>query len=240
MQKRILLSCLLAASLPITSFANTKPIITFSLGSDRTNVFATKNITLIPPFQNSYNATNHYDTETVAGLFLGGEMPILQNWALQTGFSYFQSSSFAVGGNVNQFSDPAFNNLTYQYQIQSRRLLIESKLSHAFRQIWHPYITAGLGEAFNQTYAYIEYPITSDAVPMSQPFTSHTTHSFTYLAGLGIDVDLGEHLRAGAGYRFADLGNASLGVTPLQSSSNTISHTHLHTNEFLAQLSYVG
>ena len=111
---------------------------------------------------------------------------------------------------------------------------------HTFKKIWHPYITAGVGEAFNNAYAYIETPIISSDVPMTEPFSSHSTKAFTYFAGLGLDVDVGEHLRAGAGYRFLDLGQASLGMTPLQDSTNTISHSHLHANEFLAQLTFVG
>ncbi|MDR3491337.1 MAG: outer membrane beta-barrel protein [Gammaproteobacteria bacterium] len=239
MQKKILFTCL-TVLLPLVSFAAPRPVVTLSLGSDRTNVYSTKSITLIPPFQNSYLGTNHYDTEGVIALFAGAESAFCHNWAVQYGLSYFQSSSFGANGNVYQFSDPAFNNLTYQYQIQSRRLYFESKLSPAIQKIWHPYVSAGVGGALNKAYAYIEKPLTSDAVPMAQPFGSHNTKSFTYMAGLGVDVDLGEHVRAGIGYRFADLGHASLGVTPLQSSTNTISNTHLHTNEYLVQFSYVG
>jgi opacity protein-like surface antigen len=241
MQKKALLACFLAALAPTVLFAVTpRPIVTFSLGSDRTNVFSSKSITLIPPFQNAYVGTNHYDTEAVMGLFVGAEAQFLQDWAYQLGLSYFQTSALTENGNVYQFSDPAFNNLMYQYQIQSRRVSVETKVSHAFRQIWHPYVTAGLGEAFNKAYGYSESPITSDAVPMTQAFGSHSSRSFTYSVGLGIDVDLQEHLRVGVGYRFVDLGNARLGTTPLQSDNSTISNTHLHTNEFLAQFSYVG
>jgi len=240
MQKRILLTSLFAVLLPTLSLADTRPVVSVSLGSDRANVYSTKTITFITPFQNSYIGTNHYDTEPVIGLFLGGETTFLQNWAWQWGVSYFQSSSFEEDGNVNQFANPAFNNFTYQYQIQSRRVSLEAKLSHAFRQIWHPYLSAGAGEAFNDAYAYTETPLSSAAVPMSPSFAGHTTKSFTYSAGVGIDVDMAEHVRVGAGYRYVNLGNASLGVTPLQTGNHTISNSHLNTNEFLVQLTYIG
>ncbi len=240
MQKRTFLACLAMFLLPISAFATAHPFVSFALGSDRTNVYMSKNITLIPPFQNAYVGRNHYDIETVGGVFLGGEFALLQNWSLQLGLSYYQNSSFDANGYVYQFADPAFNNLNYQYQIQSRRFLIETKLSRAFKQIWHPYINLGLGESLNKAYSYLEYPTSSDNVPMTQPFANHTTRSFTYIAGLGIDVDIQKHIRVGAGYRFADLGNANLGTTPLQSGTTMISHRHLYTNEFLAQLSFLG
>ncbi len=240
MKKEVFLSYVCMACVPLMSFADFKPIMSLSLGSDRTNVYSTKSITLIPPFQNAYIGTNHYDTEAVIGLFLGAETFFSQNWAWQLGLSYFQSSVFTENGNVYQFSDPAFNNLTYQYNIQSRRIYLETKVSPVWRQIWHPYLSLGAGEAFNKAYAYIETPVSSENLPMAQPFAGHTTQSFTYLGGIGMDIDMGKNVRMGVGYRFVNLGNASLGMTPLQSSVNTISNSHLYTNEFLLQLTIIG
>lgn len=241
MQKRILLSCIVFALFPALSSATIRPVVSVSLGSDRTNLGMTKVISMAAPNQNSYvSFNNHYDTEAVAGLFVGGETLFFQNWSLQLGLSYFQNSSFAARGNVNQFADPTYNNFTYQYQIQSRRFSVETKLSRVFLQKWHPYISASVGEALNKAYAYTEYPLSSEDVPMTELFNSHTTKAFTYTAGLGVDVDIAEHLRVGAGYRFVGLGNASLGASPLQDGTNTISHTQLHANELIAQITYLG
>lgn len=240
MQKRILLITIITILLPTFVFAGPRPVISLSVGADHTNVFSTKSITFIPPFQNTYIGTHHYDTEAVLGIFLGEEIECRQAWTWQLGVSYFQNNEFTAEGNVYQFSDPAFNNFTYQYNIQSKRLAIETKISRAFQQIWHPYVSAGIGAARNDAYGYTELPNTSDAVPMTQPFASHTTTSFIYLVGLGMDVDLQQHLRAGVSYRFVSLGQASLGSTPLQAAPNTLSHSHLNTNEFLVQISYIG
>ena len=103
-----------------------------------------------------------------------------------------------------------------------------------------PYVSASLGEAFNRAYSYTEYPVTTADVPMTQPFGNHSTKSFTYSVGFGVDADITKHLRLGAGYRFANLGNASLGVTSLQTGTHTISNANLYTNELLAQISYIG
>ena len=239
MHKKILLVGFLVAALPIVSSASIRPIVTLSLGADSADVHMTKTITMIAPFQNSYIGSKDHDGEVVGGIFLGGEMGFLENWAVQLGLSYFQSTLHPTG-HVLQFADPAYDNFIYRYKIQSHRFLVESKLSHAFREIWHPYATVGLGNVTNRTHSYEETPIDSTDVPMTEAFGDHTTNSFTYAAGLGVDVDIEQHLRFGLGYRFVDLGKASLGVTPLQDSMTTISHSHLHTNEFLAQLTFVG
>ena len=63
----------------------------------------------------------------------------------------------------------------------------------------HPYINLGIGEAVNKAYDYHEEPRASDAVPMMQPFADQTVHHFTYLTGLGFDVDITQHVRIGAG-----------------------------------------
>lgn len=240
MQNKTLLALVMAALLPTPSFANLHPVISVATGSDHANVYSTKTITLIAPFQNSYIGTSHYDSESMIGLFLGVEQSFLQNWAWQLGLGYYQSSAFQANGNVYQFSDPAFNNLTYQYQIQSKRVVVEGKIYYTCHSIWHPYVTAAVGEAINKTYGYSETPVTSMDVGMGQPFAGQTAHAFTYTVGLGADVDISEHLRFGGGYRFINLGSASLGPTPLQSGTNTISNKQIHANEFLVQLSYVG
>jgi opacity protein-like surface antigen len=238
MQKRILLACLFIASYPVVSSA-IRPVVTVSAGLARANVYSTKSI-MFGSYPNAYNGTNHDDTEWDGGVFVGAEMMLPQNWAWQLGLSYFQNNDFTENGNVYQFADPAYNNLTYRYQIQSRRLALETKLSHACHQIWHPYLTASVGEAFNKATSYTEFPITSADVPMTQSFADHSTSSFTYTVGFGVDVDMTDHVRLGAGYRFMDLGNASLGVSSLQTGNNTLSNSHLYTNEVLAQLSLVG
>lgn len=238
MQKRIFLAGLLIF-FPIVSLAYFHPVVTLSSGFANANVYSSKWI-MFGSYPNSYIGTNHRDTENDTGLFVGAETKFLENWAWQMGVSYFENSAFTESGNVYEFADPAFNNLTYQYQIQSHRYSIDTKILHTCHEVWHPYISLSLGEAFNNAYSYTEYPVTSFDSPMTQPFGNHTTKSFTYSAGLGVDVNIAEHVRFGAGYRFVDLGNASLGTTSLQNGTNTISNSHLYTNELLAQISYVG
>lgn len=221
--------------------AETHPMMSLTLGGDRANLpQTTADVTFIPPFYNSYNGSNHYDTEMLGGLFVGAESDLPANWAWQYGVSYYQNSAFQVHGVVDQFGDPAYANLNYYYQIQSKRYLIETKILYAIKKVYHPYIDLGVGESVNKTYNYLEEGVTSADVPMSQPFANKTTHNFTYLAGVGIDVDLFQHVRLGAGYRYVGLGKAGLNTTPLQVDTNTINNHVIRTNEFFMQLSLIA
>ncbi len=238
MQKRILLAGVFLF-IPIVSLAALRPVFTLSSGFANANMRSSTSINF-GSFQNSYVGGSHSDTDFDSGLFLGGEALLLQNWSGQIGLSYFQNSPFVESGTVYQFSDPAFNNLNYQYQIISRRISIDAKLLYAFCQIWHPYLAVSLGEAFNKAYNYTETPASTADVSLTPPFGNHTTNAFSYSLGLGIDLDITNHWRLGLGYRFVDLGSASLGVTPSQIGTHTISNTPIYVNEVLLRISFLG
>jgi opacity protein-like surface antigen len=240
MRKRILSMCACTFFLPVGVHASLQEVVSLALGSDRVGLALTKNIAFMPPFQNTYTSSSNYDTQMVGGIFFGFENALRQKCSYQLGLSYYQSSLFTSQGNVYQFGDPAFNNLRYNFQIMSRRVLFEGKLLRTFKNLFHPYLTAGIGEAINRSYSYKEDPITTDAVPMAIPFDNHTSRSLTYSAGLGIDIDITKNVRIGASYRYLDLGRARLNQTPLQTNTAKLSYTHLHTNELLMQLTYVG
>ncbi len=225
---------------PIVGIAHIKPVTTLSLGVENATVGPTStNVSYFasPIPANTYQSTNSQDTQFLGGIFLGAEFNLNSLWNWQWGLSYFQNSALEAKGQVVQFGSP---NLNYAYDITSRRILAETKLLYTFRQIFHPYLNAGVGEAFNRANNYIEYPIDDGAgVPMSQPFSGNSTHCFTYAAGLGIDIDATNRIRFGFGYRYADLGKAELGTTPLQIDTSTIKNNNLTSNEFLFQISTI-
>lgn len=216
-----------------------RPVATLSVGEDSAKTKLNQNVMLIPPFQDTY-ASSNATMQPVAGLFLGGEMAILKEILGQLGVGYYQSNAFTIKGNVSQFADPAMNNLSYQYYVSNKRFLLEGKLLATFQKKLHPFIIGGIGEAINKAYRYVEMPVDSDDVPMAQGFNNRIYHALTYEIGLGFDININDHVRCGAAYRFVDLGKVGLGTTPLQNSTQTITYNHLHMNEFLVQLSYVG
>ena len=231
------LAFLILSIIPLSCLANYSPIVSIGFGADSINRHLNQNITIISPYQNTYNSGGN-DLQPVGSLFVGIESSFFQSYFGQLGVGYYQDQAFTITGSIYQFTDPSLNNLAYQYHLKNRRLLLETKLLSTFQEIFHPYITAGIGEGLNQAYQYQEIPVDTDSVPMSIGFSNRTYHTFTYQVGLGLDVDITKNTRFGAGYRYLDLGRAGLGTTPLQDGNQTIKYNHLHANEFLMQLSY--
>lgn len=237
MQKNLYFASFFGLLLAPIAHAELRPIAAVSFGFDQVYIGKQQNVLLVPPFINNVYAPDHdFSTQAFGGGFFGVETGLVKDWALQVGLSYYQAQAFNVSGQIYQFGDPSLNDISYQYKIQNKRLLAETKLLYTFQKRFHPYISGGLGEAFNRSYGYQETSASSFTSTMT-PFTSSTTHSFTYDLGTGVDVDLTSRVRLGAGYRYADLGKATLGVSPDQSSTETPGYQHLHTNEFILQLS---
>ncbi len=240
MRKNNQLFSLLLLCFSTIGIAHPKPVITLSLGAENTSVGPTNtNVSYFaPPIPAStYQSVNSQDTQLLGGVFLGAEFNLAPRWDWQWGFSYFQNGALEAKGQVIQFGSP---NLNYEYDIASRRILTEAKLLYTFHRIYHPYVNVGIGEAFNRAGGYNEYAIDGGAgVPMSQPFSSSATYNFTYMAGLGIDINATNYLRFGLGYRYADLGKVGLGTTPLQIDTSTIKNKNLTSNEFLLQITAI-
>jgi opacity protein-like surface antigen len=96
-----------------------------------------------------------------------------------------------------------------------------------------------VGESFNKSNKYkTNVPPFITFTPV---FSNHTTNSFSYKVGLGIDVDMSTDWRFGVGYRFTDFGKARLGngVIDTVPTSSHLSQSHLHVNEVVAQLTYL-
>lgn len=225
-------------SICVGAFASVHPVVSVALGEDVANIGMNQNIQIISPYYNTYSG-NFHNNKLAGGIFLGVETPLMNSIFGQFGLSYYQSNAFLARGRVLQFGDPAFDNLNYNYNIQSQRVFLESKLLGSYKERFHPYVNLGLGEARNKAYGYTETGVTSADVPMIPGFSAHTTHSFAYLVGVGMDVDLNAHMRLGGLYRFVSLGKARLSTSPLQDSSDTLKNNSLNTNEFLVQFSYL-
>jgi opacity protein-like surface antigen len=186
-----------------------------------------------------YDAEHNTQNRGVAGGFVGVEFPVYQNWAMQTGFAYYQTTSFKASGDLTQGIDPqSAQTYDYHYSIMSRQFLIESKLLTKVYKRFHPYVSVGLGVASNVAKGYeVDYDPLRDFTPL---YEDKTTTSFTYNVGVGVDYALTENLRFGVGYRFTDLGKAGLGDGELQKTpiAETLEQSHLYAQELLFQLSY--
>jgi opacity protein-like surface antigen len=187
-----------------------------------------------------YSANTRNQTVSVFDSFVGAEWAFHPNWSLQLGLGYNQAWNIDAKGSLLQGADSqSADQYSYHYSVLTRQLLAESKLLYRFRERYRPYALLGLGAAFNDASDY------GTNVPPFSSFTrqyqNNTQTSFSYVLGLGVDVDVTNHLRLGIGYRFADFGQVKLGKSTIDTTSvdGTLSQTHLYTNEILAQLTFV-
>ena len=185
-----------------------------------------------------YTSDNHNQRFGFLGLSLSKELNLNPFWLIQVGIGYYRTPSLLVNGTVTQGIDiESSDKFIYLYQMRSQQLLAEGKLLYNWQQYYHPYISIGLGSAFNNASHYaVNIPPCFTFSPL---FSNNKITSFAYHAGLGLDVDLTDHLRLGIGYRFSDLGQFTLGNGPIDDVPNsyTLSQSHMYLNEVLIQLS---
>ena len=144
-------------------------------------------------------------------------------------------------GDVWQFAVPFFDTLSYSYKVHHSRVMFSSKLLTTVPryQTIHPYFSWELGTAYNRANNYQEQPLIPLAVPMT-PFANHTQSAFSWGVGVGVDYNLNQHVRAGVGYQFVNLGAVSLGLTPSEITTQSLSLSHLHTNQLRFQLTFLA
>jgi opacity protein-like surface antigen len=159
------------------------------------------------------------------------------------GVGAYTAGSFESKGKVYQFGDPAYYNMDYKAKLRSTRVMAEFKIAKVFdttraNVTLLPYLTAGLGAAFNNMHHYRETVTTDTAVAML-PFSNKTTIAFAYQLGLGIDCKFDQHWMVGIGYLFANLGTARFGASPAQDTNNKFKTKNIHSNNILANLTYI-
>lgn len=217
-----------------------KPLVTLTIGPDFVQPGQAQALTLLPPFENYY--TNNSQTATVAdgGGFFGVERTLSDYLAIQLGVAGYVDAQLRVQGDVWQFGLPLFDTLGYSYNIHHSRVMFSSKLLTTMPRYesLHPYFSWELGTAYNRASNYGETPLIDLAIPMA-PFTDYRKSSFAWGLGVGFDYNLNEHIRAGVGYQFANLGSVSLGVTPSESTRQTLGSAHLYTNQLRFQLTFL-
>ncbi|WP_298624180.1 hypothetical protein [uncultured Legionella sp.] len=212
-----------------------RALASMTLGADFIRSGHAQTIRLLPPFANHYTSDTSYQSSGLVGLTLGMERGFSEQLSWQLGLSGYFNTAIKSSGHVWQFALPEFDNFLYDYRIQSKRLMATGKVLATLKHTVHPYISGELGAGFNRARSYRETPLIIEAVPMV-PFSNRTQASFAWGAGVGVDVDISTALRLGVGYHFADLGKASLGVSPVQFTQHTLSQPHLYSQEVCFQL----
>ncbi len=216
------------------------PVVTASGGvAFSSDVGSSKEFT-VGLSQLNYEASDQSQARGVWGLFLGGEFELAEEWDMQLGVSYYQTSAFGPKGALVQgFNENSLAEYDYEYEIIARQILAETKIMGEWFDFLRPYISAGIGVGINTAQNFsVDYP---EDLAMAVEYDDHTISSFTYNLGLGVDVEITEYLRLGVGYRFTDFGEVGLsdGVydqAEPTDSHETLSQDHFYVQEILLQL----
>ncbi len=177
-------------------------------------------------------------SQPFGGFTIGGEFFFLGGYGIDVGLAYYQSAAFKAEGTfTTKIDDVVSTPSNYKYSIIGRQALIEFKFLTLDGSPYHPYITIGVGEAFNTSYSYDTYVA---GTPM---FKSALKHSFAFAGGAGLDVDVVKHIRLGAGYRYANFGDANTGFGHFDgiknSQTDALEVSNLNTQGWIIQLTVI-
>ncbi|MBV8803090.1 MAG: outer membrane beta-barrel protein [Gammaproteobacteria bacterium] len=193
-----------------------------------------------------YNNPNNGGNQAVLGAFLGSEWHLPNpDYFTQIGLGYNNFGSTTVSGSQLTGIEPATSTLyQYQYKMKSQQLLVINKWYMTFHQ-FHPFVLAGIGAAFNHSYAFNISTLETGSINTTATYDSDTRTSFTYGVGLGCDVDLKQNLRFGLSYQFTDLGkstfeNGQVNVNTYHAAVPfALNNSHAYVNQVLATISVV-
>lgn len=200
----------------------------------------TQTFYLQPSIKNTYTSDSQNNLLAAGELFLGIQSQLKYHLSGQLGVSVAATNFAKMSGQVWQDADPEFNNFVYQWQTQNTRVSLTGKLikDNAFYDL-SPYVKASLGAGFNRASEYQSSPIIFQALPEPN-FNPHTTTSFAYSVGVGIQHALNAHAQLGVGYEFADWGKTSLARASGQTMGSGLSINHFYTNGLMFALTYLA
>ncbi len=110
-------------------------------------------------------------------------------------------------GEIIQYSTPLFTNYNYKSSLSSNLLLATAKVNIYTINKWSPYITVGLGGAFNHA-SYNETALPGITPRISPNFTGNK-NQFAYNAGAGLDYIVSQHFILNLGYLYQNVGTIS-------------------------------
>ena len=232
--KWIFIACL---CVPITLYAQATPYFRLMGGQSYSSPGQTRTITFTPLYWKTDIANNDLISPLFIGFSAGGRVLLSNSLEAEIGVGYYQIQSFTLNGKVYQYSTPEFYNMDYHYALLHRSLMLEGKLITCYASIYHPYLSAGIGANRNTSYAYQETAFQDYAVP-DPAFSDATQTSFAYSIGFGLDIDVAEHWRVGAGYQYTNLGAAKLGTAQDQLTSDHIHVNRIYANQFMLEAVY--
>jgi hypothetical protein len=173
----------LAANYSYKPLLDTLTVVTVSAGAQISSNLGLSQTLYALGNTYSYQANHDSQSRALLGAFIGQEYQPLSNFAVQFGLAYYQpSSAYSVKGLLTQ--GPATAQLNYGYSVTTRQLLLEAKLLTNWHERYYPYVSLGVGEAFNNVSGYqISPPSLLTKTPL---YSALRNRSFAYRLGFGM------------------------------------------------------
>lgn len=157
------------------------------------------------------NAARTSDSFKDSGSFgIGAGMMVAKNLAVDGMVYYIPKTNFDFNSGTSD---------TYKSDVTTTKLMLNGTFSiDTPMEAVSPYITAGVGAAYNQ------FSVDTHRVDSSDASYSKNEWKFAYQAGAGVAYKLPNDLKVNLGYRFADNGDAYKvpGVTTERLQSHSV------------------
>lgn len=199
----------------------------------------TQDVGLFNTLTNKYVANRRWENSTPILLGIGFQTYDNDKLIYNTSLKYIPIRKMSAKGDVWQLTSPLFNNLTYNFWIQSDILLIENIATWKKYAI-QPGFIVGLGRSQNSTTHYIETSKNNQAAPMLTPFKNASTAQLAYEFGAVLDYPV-KNITYEFAYRFIGAGVGRLGTSLSQNTMQRLSTgtIYYHTVSLGARLYYV-
>ncbi len=221
------------AGVSVAKLGQSYPQISYTSGSAITDAY---------PLNNNHTSTG------IVGLNGGYEFSGAA-WkpAIAVGVGLYQTGQYDIRGQVIETAvgDAPSTLYSYKYSISSFRTMAELQFTWMLGK-FAPFINVGVGPAWNQSGEYTETAASSTGYTALSPFQSRTNANLAFQAGFGVSCGFNftdiqsdfKRERLSLGYRYVDLGQASLGTRgsayPYQLNTGqlktyevTLNYTHL-------------
>ena len=205
------------------------------------NASSVNNGSLFPlPYSQDRFSSSSSSTKALISLFAGKSWQRDQPWlpAYSLGVLYQSLFSSPLQGSITQYSLPEFTNYRYQAQASSNLVLASGKWDlYRYHQAL-PYVTAGLGAAFNRFNGYQETALPGVTPRLSPGFADNSNSRFAYQLGAGVDYEVNPQLMLTVGYQYLNLGRLDSGPGTSSWSSQALGFGSYRSNAVLFGLSY--
>jgi opacity protein-like surface antigen len=199
-------------------------------------------LNLQPDVRKTYTSNTSKEVIFIGELFGGWQnginlVPAVDFFG-QLGLTLSLSNEAKIQGNIWEDANPVFSNFKYDYKLTHAGVGVKSKLFMVAGNVCDIYLSGGVGLGFNQARRFNIAPLIIEEVP-APLFTSKSTTSFAYSAGIGAQTALTRNWKASLGYEFNSWGKSELGRAPGQSVGSGLKLDHFYVSSVNLSFTYV-